>query len=134
MSQDTVTGSPVRLAVLLVSLVLHAVCGVALLWMLLGLVPQFQKIFKDFGMALPDNTIMVINLSRLFGRWWFLLVPGLAAGDIGIMLALHGTGRTRLMTAWGILVWLAALLLMGMIVAAVVVPMDQPIIHLSGGK
>ena len=131
MSENTSKGSPARLAVLLA---LHAVCGVALLWLLLKLVPQYEKVFCDFGTKLPDMTLMVINLSRFVGWYWYILVPGLAAGDIAIMFALNGTGHTRLMTAWGVLARLAAMLLMGLSVLAVMVPLNDLIRNLSGGK
>jgi type II secretory pathway component PulF len=54
MSENTSKRSPVMMAVLLV---LHAVCGVAILWLLLKLVPQYEKIFKDFGVKLPDMSV-----------------------------------------------------------------------------
>jgi type II secretory pathway component PulF len=131
MSENVSRGSRVAMAVLLV---LHAICGVAILWLLLKLVPQYEKIFKDFNAKLPDMTVMVINLSALFARFWYVLVPGLGVGDIAIMLALHRTGHNRLMTAWGVLVWLAAMLLMGLIVQEVFVPINDLIMNLSGGK
>ena len=130
MNENTSKGSPVGMVVLLV---LHAVCGVALLWLLLKLVPQYVKIFKDFNVRLPEISIMVINLSALFGRYWYVLIPGLR-GDIAIMLSLHRTGHTRLMTAWGILICLAAMLLMGLILQALIVPFNDLVMNLSGGK
>ncbi len=131
MSENTVTRSQVGMTVLLV---LHAVCGAIILWLLLKLVPQYLKLFKDFDAKLPDMTIVVIDLSALFGRYWFVLVPGLAAGDIAIMLSLNRTGRNRLMTAWGVIVWLAAMLLIGLIMLAVMVPLNDLIVNLSRGK
>jgi hypothetical protein len=131
MNENAPKGSPVTTAVLLV---LHAVCGLAIFWLLLRLVPQYMKIFKDFNVKLPGMTLMVIKLATLFGRWWFLFMPGLAAGDIAIMLSLNGTGRTRLMTAWGILAWLAAMLVIGLILGSLFVPMNDLVINLSGGK
>jgi type IV pilus assembly protein PilC len=131
MTENTSKRSPVTLTVLLV---LHAVCGVAMLWLLLKLVPQYEKIFKDFGAKLPDMTLMVIKLSTLFGRFWCILVPGLAAGDLAIMLALHRTGHNRLMAAWGVLVCLAAMLLMGLILKEVFVPFNDLIANSSRGK
>ena len=94
MNEDTSRALPVRLAVLLVLLILHAVCGVIILWLLLNLVPQYVKIFKDFNARLPDMTIMVIDLSGLFAKFWYVLVPGLLAGDVAVMLLLNRSGRT----------------------------------------
>ena len=106
----------------------------AVLWLLLKLVPEYEKIFHDFNTKLPDMTIMVINLSAFYGRFWFVLMPGLAAGDIAIMLALHRTGHNRLMTAWGVLVWLAEIVLIGLILLETIVPLNDLIMNLSGGK
>lgn len=117
-----------------VILALHAVCGGGILWLLLKLVPQYEKIFKDFNAQLPDMTIMVISLSALFARFWYVVATGFAAGDIAIILALHRTGHNRLMTAWGVLVWLAAMLLMGLIVQEIFVPFNDLILNLSGRK
>ncbi|MEI8373075.1 MAG: hypothetical protein WCJ35_09625 [Planctomycetota bacterium] len=128
MSENTVKRSPVRVAVLLA---LHAVCGVIILYLLFKLVPEHEKIFKDFNMKLPDMTIMAINLSALFARYWFVLVPGMSAADIAIMVALNRTGRTGLMTAWGVLVWMVEMLLIGLIMMAVMVPMNDLIMRLS---
>lgn len=36
--------------------------------------PQFEKIFKNFGAKLPDMTILVINVVRFLGWYWYLLV------------------------------------------------------------
>jgi type II secretory pathway component PulF len=119
---------------LVVLLLLHAVCGVFIVWLLLKLVPQCEKIFGDFNMKLPDMTILAISLSRLFGRYWFVLVPGLAAADIAIMVSLNRTGHARLMTVWGVLIWLAEILLAGMIQMVVIVPLNDLITNLSGGK
>ena len=131
MSENTPKASRVGMAVLLV---LHAVCGAAILWLLLKLVPQYEKIFKDFNAKLPEMTLLVIDLSAWFVRFWYILVPGLAAGDIAIIVSLNQTGRTGLMTAWGVLVWLAEMLLMGQIVQAMMVPLNDLIVHLSSGK
>jgi type II secretory pathway component PulF len=131
MTENTAVRSPVAMVVLLV---LHAVCGVFILWLLLKLVPSYEKLFKDFGAKLPDMTIMTLGLSRLFVRFWYVFAPGLAAGDIALMLSLNRRGRTRLMTALGVLVWLAEMLLVGLILQAMMVPLNDLIINLSGGK
>ena len=131
MSENSSRRTPVRLVVLLV---LHAACGVFILWLLLRLVPQYVKIFKDFNTKLPEMTIMVIDLSTLCGRWWFPLVPCLGAADIAVMVSLNRTGRTGLMTACGVLAWLAEMLLIGAILLVVFVPINALITNLSGGK
>jgi type II secretory pathway component PulF len=131
MSENTSKRSQAWMVVLLL---LHAVCGIAILWLLLKLVPGYEKIFKDFNAKLPDLTIMVINLAALFGRFWYVLVPAFVAGDIAIMLSLNHRGRTGLMTALGVLVWLAEMLLIGLIFLAILMPMNDLFMNLSGGK
>ena len=128
MSESTTTKSSIAMAVLLA---LHAMCGVALLRLLLKLVPQYVKIFQDFNAKLPNLTIMVIDLSRILGMYWFVLVSGLAAGDIAIMLSLNYARRPPLMIVWGVLVWLAEMLLIGVILPALIVPLDALITNLS---
>ncbi len=116
---------------LVVWLSLHVICSVIVLSLLLKYVPQYEKIFKDFGCKLPEFTSFVINLSRTIGRYWWVLAPLLAAGDIGIMVGLHRTGQSGLLTAWGVLVWLALMLLVGLIVLAIIVPMNDLMMQLS---
>ena len=115
-------------------LVLHAVCGTAILWLLLDLAPKFEKIFRDFNSTLPDMTVMLLNLSALFRRYWYVLIPGVGAGDIAVMGLLNSWGRARLMAAWGVLVWLAEMLLIGLILVALFVPLNSLISNLSGGQ
>jgi hypothetical protein len=128
MSENTSKGSPVKMAVLLA---LHAVCGVIVFYLLLVWVPQYEKIFKDFGMKLPEMTVLVIKLSQLFAGYWYVLVSGLGAVDMAIMFSLNRIRQIGLMTAWGLLVCLAQMLLMGLIVAAVTLPMNDLITRLS---
>jgi type II secretory pathway component PulF len=115
MSENSSKGWPVMMVYLLV---LHAVCGVIILWLLLKLVPGYEKIAKDFDLKLPYMTIMVIDLSALFARFWFVLVPGISAADIAIILSLNRMGRSGLMTTWGVLALLVEMLLIGIIVWA----------------
>lgn len=63
--------------------------------------------------------------------YWFVLVSGLAAGDIAIMLSLNYARRPPLMIVWGVLVWLAEMLLIGVILPALIVPLDALITNLS---
>lgn len=116
---------------LTIFLLLHLGCGLVLLGLLLKHVPQYEKMFKDFGCKLPDMTIAVISLSRITSKYWFLLAPLLAAADIGIMVGLHRAGRKGLLMAWGVLIWLAEMLLAALILLAVLIPMNDLMMHLS---
>jgi type IV pilus assembly protein PilC len=44
-----------------------------LVFIMLSIVPQFQKIFKDFQTKLPPITEMLIYIAGLVGKWWFLI-------------------------------------------------------------
>lgn len=46
-------------------------------------IPAFKGIFADFGAELPAITKIVINISDVFVRWWWLIFGGMYA-------ALHG--------------------------------------------
>ena len=131
MNENTSKGSFASIVRLFV---LHAICGVAVLWLLLKFVPQYEKIFKDFNTQLPTLTLLVIDLSRLFTRLWHALVPGLAMAGLAPMLLLHRARRPALMTAWGVSVLLAEMLLIGVILEATIVPLNNLIMNLSGGK
>jgi type IV pilus assembly protein PilC len=58
-------------------------CGI-LTFIMLKIVPSFQKIFADFKTDLPAMTIVLIKTSQLVVGWWFLL-PGI---PLGIWLAI----------------------------------------------
>jgi len=52
------------------------VIGVAvaiLTFIMLYIIPKFEKIFKDFGMQLPEMTRILMATSNWFGQYWYLL-------------------------------------------------------------
>jgi type II secretory pathway component PulF len=46
-----------------------------LIFLTLKIVPQFEKIFKDFGMPLPAVTRLVFSSFRFIGMNWYLFTP-----------------------------------------------------------
>jgi len=48
-------------------------------FIMVSIVPQFKKIFDDFGTELPTMTLMLINLSNCVVKYWFLL-PAIPIG------------------------------------------------------
>src|SRR5271165_6387040 len=44
-----------------------------LVFIMMKIVPQFQKIFADFGTKLPDITLMLINVSQWVGHYFYLI-------------------------------------------------------------
>jgi type IV pilus assembly protein PilC len=60
------------IAVIVVAIIVSAI-------LLIKVVPQFQSVFSSFGADLPAFTLMVVNLSELLQKWWFLVLVGLGA-------------------------------------------------------
>ena len=50
-----------------------------LVFIMMKIVPQFEKIFKDFNTKLPDITLMLISVSQWVGKWFFL-IPAIPIG------------------------------------------------------
>src|SRR5437588_3263398 len=44
-----------------------------LTFIMLVIIPKFEKIFKDFNMKLPALTQMLMDVSRWFGNYWYVL-------------------------------------------------------------
>src|ERR1700722_18007879 len=44
-----------------------------LTFIMLFIIPKFEKIFKDFNMELPDMTKMLMATSKWFGEYWYIL-------------------------------------------------------------
>jgi type II secretory pathway component PulF len=106
-------------------LVLHTVCGAIIVYLLLGFVPKSEKLFNDSGIKLPDRMIVVTDLSRWFAMHGIGPAVCLGAADIAAMLFLNRTGRARLMTTWGVCLWLAEIVLISLILSAVVTSMSN---------
>ncbi len=45
--------------------------------LLIKVVPQFQDVFSSFGAELPAFTLMVIGLSDVLQKWWFIALLGI---------------------------------------------------------
>ena len=43
-------------------------------------IPQFEDMFKNFGADLPAPTLVVMNLSKFFVSYWYLIFGGLGGG------------------------------------------------------
>ena len=50
-----------------------------LTFIMLKIVPQFKKIFDDFGSTLPDMTQVLINISNWVSSYWYL-IPAIPFG------------------------------------------------------
>ena len=61
------------IAVLIVAFVVTAV-------IMIFVVPSFKEVFTSFGADLPAPTLMVIAMSEIFVKWWWLIFGGLGGG------------------------------------------------------
>ncbi len=44
-----------------------------LTFIMIYIIPKFEKIFKDFNMTLPEMTLMLMAVSRWFSQYWYIL-------------------------------------------------------------
>jgi len=49
------------------------VAVIILCFIMIWIVPKFEKIFKDFNMTLPAITLFIMAVSRWFSTYWYLL-------------------------------------------------------------
>ncbi len=47
---------------------------------MLFVIPQFESLFKGFGAELPAPTLVVMQISKIFQNWWWLIFGGLYGG------------------------------------------------------
>jgi type IV pilus assembly protein PilC len=82
--------------------------------LLLFVIPTFEDLFKGFGAELPALTQMVINLSKVFQKYWYLIIGGPVIAIVGFVEARK---RSRAFAQW--LDWMVLQLpLIGDLVAA----------------
>ena len=55
------------------------VAVVACVFMLMGVIPVFAKMFEDFGGELPMPTRIVMGMSNFLSAYWWALIAGIAA-------------------------------------------------------
>ena len=114
-------------------LLTHFVAAMVLLAVLLAVVPRIVVIFEDLDAELPAMTVLVINLSRVVPGYWYLALPLGLAVDAALLFGLSRLPAEArwLGTLWASLVWMAALLLLGLIVVAVFLPLQGLMTQLS---
>lgn len=57
--------------------------------LMIFVIPQFQDLFSGFGADLPALTQVVINMSKWFQSYWYLLIGGIVGGVFGITQAMR---------------------------------------------
>lgn len=65
-------------------LVLLVALQVIVSFVLYFIVPKFEAIFRDFGVSLPQATVMVIDISHMIIRNFYLMFP-LLVGEVVLM-------------------------------------------------
>jgi type II secretory pathway component PulF len=58
-----------------------------LMFIMLKIVPSFEKIFKDFGTALPPMTQLLIGVASVTCNYWFFLLPFFLLGPLLLFYA-----------------------------------------------
>ena len=53
--------------------------------LMIFVIPQFQELFAGFGAQLPALTMLVINMSKWFQKFWYLLIGGIIAVVYGLI-------------------------------------------------
>ncbi|MGE0482809.1 MAG: type II secretion system F family protein [Gammaproteobacteria bacterium] len=56
--------------------------------LMIFVIPQFQDLFSGFGADLPALTQLVINMSKWFQSYWWILVGGIVGVVVAIMQAM----------------------------------------------
>ena len=55
--------------------------------LLIFVVPEFQSLFSSFGANLPAFTLLVINISKVFQHYWWVIFGVLILAGVGFMQA-----------------------------------------------
>src|SRR3954454_11216782 len=66
-------------------LVVISFATLVLIFMLMFIVPVFQKVFVDLGGSLPAPTQFLINLSKLLRGYWFIIFPLIGGAIYGFL-------------------------------------------------
>ncbi len=61
------------IAILVVAFVVTAI-------IMIFVIPQFESMFKGFGADLPGPTVVIMNASKFFVAYWYLIFGGLGGG------------------------------------------------------
>jgi len=128
--------SPLEAAVrTVVTVVVHALLWGGVFGMLVLQVPTFVQIFADFDTQLPVSTQLLITISQLAVRFWFLLIPLMFLGlcvDFFVLFLLYGhqgTGAYR--AIWSGAIIIGAIVFMVFVHFSLWMPLNALIENLS---
>src|SRR5262249_35851617 len=54
-------------------IVVILVATIILSFIMIVIIPKFEMIFKDFDMKLPEITVILMNISRKFVEFWWMI-------------------------------------------------------------
>ena len=63
--------------------------------LLVKVVPQFEEVFAGFGAELPAFTQLVINISEMVQKWWFIFIVAIGAGIWSFKRVLEKSQKAR---------------------------------------
>lgn len=75
--------SKIRGALVYPSVVMVVIMGV-MGYMISSVVPQIAALYKSFNKELPWLTLLIVGISDIFVKYWFLVIPIIAATVYGI--------------------------------------------------
>ncbi|MEQ8663137.1 MAG: type II secretion system F family protein, partial [Gammaproteobacteria bacterium] len=61
--------------------------------LMIFVIPQFQDLFAGFGADLPALTQIVIDMSKWFQAYWYVLIGGIIATVVGIVMLMRRSVR-----------------------------------------
>lgn len=88
--------SKIRGALVYPALVMLVIIGV-LIYMLSSVVPQIDQLYKSFNKTLPFVTQMIIGVTGIFGKYWLIILPAIAAVVYGFYLYFKSPGGRRVL-------------------------------------
>ncbi len=119
----------------IIATVIHTVLVFVLFLSLILWVPRFDKIFKDFNMALPSSTRWVMAISRWLSEGWYILIfPAVVLVNLLIVYRLRvspGSRRLGLHWLWFYAVIFLVLLAGGTVLLAIHLPRQKLLEGLS---
>jgi len=77
------------ISVLVVAFVVVAV-------IMLFVIPAFEEVFRSFGADLPAPTLVVIAISKIFVKWWWLIFGGIGGGLYFFMQAWRRSEKVQI--------------------------------------
>ncbi len=57
--------------------------GMVVMIMMTVVVPRLTELYKDFGVSLPASTQILISISGIFVRFWWLIIAAVIGGVVG---------------------------------------------------